>query len=524
MANTPSGKPLGGMARAFAALRGKLYAPPPNTIAGINPQAWPSALQPVQPTGPKGSQPLAFSYWNGINLEITPRADLPLTFADLRALATYPLARICIENVKDILTSLPWKIQLKRVPGEPIKDWKNRQKNDKTIPSLTDFFEYPDGVTPYSEWARPIIEDLLVIDAPAILVDRTLNGKAVKLRWSDGSQFLRLIDDQGSTPQVDSPAFTQLWEGIPRLLLTTRQLVYRPNNIAARNAYASKLYGYSITEQLAQEIEIGQQRLNFVQAYYRDGISGGLIHVIPPGVSPDKVNENMQWMKAYLAGNLGQRRGYSVTQGYQADRPDQIIETKEPIMADVFDDVHIRKIAYGYGVSAQRLLKQMNRASAEANQDSSEKEGIMPRLKWWKGTLDYIIQRQMDLPNYEVVFDTDDELDAVKQATVDKEYVSSGQRTIDELRDDRGLVPFGLPETTQPIVILPTGVQPLEGSIDRTNQSMQNDTAAANRPAAQPVAQPGTAAPTPNGSAGKPNGSGKPNGKAMSSGWYSSRY
>jgi hypothetical protein len=48
----------------------------------------------------------------------------------------------------------------------------------------------------------------------------------------------------------------------------------------------------------------------------------------------------------------------------------------------------------------------------------------------------------------------------------------------------RGLIPFGLPETTQPIIITATGVQPLAGSIDRTNQTMQNATAAANKPAA----------------------------------------
>ena len=44
---------------------------------------------------------------------------------------------------------------------------------------------------------------------------------------------------------------------------------------------------------------------------------------------------------------------------------DQILELKDPILADVFDDLHIRKMCYGYGNSAQRLLKQMNRASAE---------------------------------------------------------------------------------------------------------------------------------------------------------------
>src|SRR5271168_3546288 len=161
MANA-GGKPLGAIARAYSSLQSAIYRAPKNIISGVSTQAWPSPLEPVQPTSPKGSQPLGWSFWQGINLQITPRQDLPLTFYDLRGLATYPLARICIENVKDILCTLPWKIQLKRDVGEAIGDWKKRQETDKTIPTLTRFFEYPDGETPWSDWLRPILEDLLV--------------------------------------------------------------------------------------------------------------------------------------------------------------------------------------------------------------------------------------------------------------------------------------------------------------------------------------------------------------------------
>jgi hypothetical protein len=503
MANETSGggKPLGAIARAFISLRSALYKPPPNTIDNVNPQAWPSALNPVQPTGPKGSQPLAFSFWQGINLEITPRADLPLTFAQLRDLATYPLARMCIENVKDILSTLPRKIQLKRNVGEELGDWKKRQASDKTIPVLTDFFEMPDGETPWSDWIRPILEDLLVIDAPCALVQRSLSGKVMGLRWSDGSQFLRLINDQGFTPQGDNPAYTQLWEGIPRLLLTTRQLVYRPSNIVARNSYASKIYGMSITEQLAQEIAIGQQRLNFVLAYYKDGIDGAVRHIVPAGVTPDKVIENEQAYNSVMMGNLAKRRGMKSIQGYhgvQDDKPDQFLETKEPVLADVFDDVHIKKVTFGYGVSSQRLTKMLNRAGAEAGQDAAEKEGIMPRLNWLRGFVNHIIQVQMGQPNYEMVFDTDDELDAVKQETVDTNYIKGGVKAIDEVRIDRGWVPFGIPETKVPIIITATGVQPLEGSFDRVDQQLANDTTTANKPTPASVVPHG-----PVGGAGK---------------------
>src|ERR1700732_2819646 len=105
MANAQGGggTSLTGLAvRMLTNIRAAVYRSPQNTISGNDQAGWPSALQPIQPIAPKGSQPLGFSYWQGVNQDITPRLDAPISFPELRNLATYPLARICIENVKDI--------------------------------------------------------------------------------------------------------------------------------------------------------------------------------------------------------------------------------------------------------------------------------------------------------------------------------------------------------------------------------------------------------------------------------------
>jgi hypothetical protein len=390
--------PLSGLARISAALRGKLYTRPAVTIQGIDPENWPSALQPVQPVGPAGSQPLRFNFWQGVNQNITPRPDAPLDFAKLRELSTYPLARICIENVKDQVLSLEWSIQTKRRHKETRKDKYEREKNDSNIPKLTNFWEYPDGETPWAEWGRPLLEDMLVIDAPSILLQRTLTGEIVKCRVIDGSTILRLIDDQGYTPPAPSPAYTQLWNGVPRILLTNDQLIYRPSNIAPRNTLASQMYGYSVTEQLAEEITVGMERLKFILAFYTQGSVPGLVHIVPNDITPDAINETMQAVNSELAGNLARRRQWRLIPGFHdraSDKQDQIIQLPEPVLADVFDDYLIRKITFGYGTSAQRLQRTLNRAAAEAGQDASEKEGMLPRIKWLKRTIDFIIQRKM---------------------------------------------------------------------------------------------------------------------------------
>jgi hypothetical protein len=477
MASSPVIRPLSGVARAFAALQSRLYRPPTQTISTVNDQNWPSALQPVQPVAPAGAQPLGFSYWQGVNLNITPRPDAELSFADLRDLATYPLARICIENIKDQILSLPWSIQLREQPGESLKDRRRRMENDDVIPALTSFWQYPDGETPWQDWGRPLLEDMLVIDAGCILVQRTFNGKVVACRVPDGSQFLRLIDDQGYTPRGGDPAYTQLWEGIPRILLTADQLVYRPRNIVRRNTLSSQLYGCSPTEQTAPEIRIGQERLKYVLAFYTDGSVPGMVRMIPPGVNPDVIAEGERWMNSDMAGDLAKRRQWRDIQSYSGDvttgPKDTIHELKEPILADAFDELHIRKIAFAYGTSPQRLLKQMNRASAEASQDSATEEGMLPWLRWLKGCVDLVIQRRMNLPDYEIIFDTATELDPSKQAEIDTLYVKTGIYTVNERRDMRGDEARPEPEANQLMVVTATGAVPLAGTIERTNEAHQ---------------------------------------------------
>jgi hypothetical protein len=469
-------KPLAGLARAFAALQGRLYDPPSQTIAGVKPENFPTANQPVNPVGPKGSQPLAWSFWQGINQNITPRPDATLTFQDLRELATYPLARLLIESIKDQVASIKWTVQLREVPGESLQDRRDRQKDDKKIPQLTAFMDAPDSETPWAEWVRRILEDLIVIDAPAILLRRTLTGKVAQWRWTDGADILRLIDDQGYTPPAPSPAYTQLWEGVPRLFLTTDQLIYRPRNIVPRGTTASQLYGYSPVEAQAEEIKIGKARLNYVLSFYTDGGVPGLVQMVPPGVPTDKILEAMQWMNSELAGNLAARRQYRYVQSFGGDQQqgpkDQIHQLKEPVLADVYDELHIRKLSFAFGVSAQRLLKQMNRASAEANQDAAQEEGMLPWVAWLKGAIDTCFQR-MGFAQYEAIPDTAVELDPLKQSQIDGEYVKTGIRTINEVRDSRGMLPRPEAEANQLGIVTATGWIPLAGAADRTDQAHQ---------------------------------------------------
>jgi hypothetical protein len=389
--------------------------------------------------GPPKAQPLTFPFEWGRNIIFTPRDDAEYSAAELRYLSSYPLARICIENNKDMMTKMPYRIQLKPLPGETSKARAVRGKNDKNLRWLTDFFARPNPRQNWQEFLRRVLEDMLVIDAASIYIERDKAGKVIALEWIEGAGITCLVNERGLPPLPPSPAYQQLWEGYPRLDFTTEQLIYRPRNIVPRGTQSSYLYGMSPTEQVAKEIKIGMARLQFIWDFYREGSIPGMIHFVPPGISVTKIQEAQQYLDAAYSGNLAKRRKLQLIQGWQENgHTEQVLQPKEPVLADAYDETHTRKICFAYGTSPQRLMRQMNRASAEQAQVAAEEEGTLPWMEWLKGLVDTLIQQVLALPDYEFVFDPFHEMDRVKQSTADEKDVDNGIYTRNEIRERRG--------------------------------------------------------------------------------------
>ncbi len=456
----------------------------------------------VAPIAPPGTEARSWQYWVNQNMVFTPRPDAEFTAQQLRSLATYPLHRIAIENAKDVIANLPRQIRAKKKPGEKNSDVDKRSKGDATLKMLNDFFDCPDGENDWATWIRKWLEDLYVTDAASVLVRRARGNRIRELRVIDGAFITRLIDEWGYTPKpTDNPpwAYQQEWSGtpstvggIPFVNLTTDQLVYRPRNIVPRNTVSSFLYGMSPTEQNAQEIQIGQERLNFVLAWYTAGQMPDLIHVVPPNVSPDQIAATQKTIVAELSGQAFKRSGaIRLLQGFVdrsqpgASGGDQFVNPKEKLFADPFDEMHIRKIFYAVGASPQRMLKAMNRASAQAGQEAAEEEGTMPYALSVAHMVNWIIAKifGFGFNSYELTFDAQKELDVVKRSAADKSDVDSGIKTRNECRVDRGLDEVE-GEAGELMITTSTGVVP----IALKDQVAQAKAIAATQPKPEPAA------------------------------------
>ena len=111
---------------------------------------WFGPSQPQQPMAPEEVKGRAFDYPVGTNLQVKPRGTEGVSFEQLRALAdNYDLIRLAIETRKDQLCRIPWSVQPKQRPDQPMRD-----KPDQRCVDLESFLKFPDRRRTWASWLR----------------------------------------------------------------------------------------------------------------------------------------------------------------------------------------------------------------------------------------------------------------------------------------------------------------------------------------------------------------------------------
>jgi hypothetical protein len=154
---------------------------------------WFGPLTLITPLAPPDVARRQWDYPSGYNLSTTPRINEPVSFQTLRGLAEgYDLLRLVIETRKDQVSRLSWTIGSR-----------DKKSSDTRIAALRTFFMRPDGIHTFGDWLRLLLEELFVIDAPALYMSRDRGGRLTALLPIDGATIKPVIDDWGRTPAAD---------------------------------------------------------------------------------------------------------------------------------------------------------------------------------------------------------------------------------------------------------------------------------------------------------------------------------
>ncbi len=395
-------------------------------ITGEKP-IWFGPLDPMQPVVPAQEQASVvgrqLDYMPGYNLRTRPRSEETTSYQQMRALADgYDLLRLVIETRKDQIAGMTFTVRPKD----------EKEKPDARCKKIQDFFAMPDGENSWADWSRQIIEEMLVIDAACIYPRKTLGGSLFSLDLMDGSLIKRVIDAHGRTPLPPEPAYQQILKGLPAVDYARDELIYRP-----RNKRVWKIYGYSPVEQIIMTVNIALRRQVSQLQFYTEGSTPDLMLSVPKEWQPDQIKQFQTWWNGMLSGNTAERRNTQFV-------PDgvKVVNTKEGLLKDEYDEWLARIICYAFGVEATPFVKQQNRSTSETVREQALSEGKAPVVSWLKNLIDSIIAKELNAPDLHAAWDDEESVSPLEKAQVDQIYLQEGVLHPDEVRSDLGMDPL----------------------------------------------------------------------------------
>ena len=405
---------------------------------------WFGPLAPITPLAPPQVAGRQWDYPSGYNLATTPRVYEPVSFHTLRGLAEgYDLLRLVIETRKDQVARLVWTIG----PRET-----NSRRRSAPCDAAAILYT-ADGLHTFGDWLRLLFEELFVIDAPTLYLQRDRAGRLTALLPIDGATIKPVIDDWGRTPlpyaengaTIYPVAFQQVLKGYPAVDYSLRDIIYRPRNIRVDRAY-----GFGPVEQIVTTVNI---------ALRRQILSARLFH---PRKHPRQPHRRAGELDAgpycYLSEILGRlfrrrSRGAAAGEIRARRRRQNLFQTQEPDLKGPFDEWLARIVCFAFSISPQALTQQMNRATAETQKEIAEEEGLAPILAWVKDLIDQIIAQEFDAPDLEFAWSAEPSIDPQAQEAILSSYTSKGIITINEARAALGRDPFPDAAANQPMTL-----------------------------------------------------------------------
>ena len=385
-----------------------------------------SPFQPIIPFGRPGTPPREWDYMTGENLRfIDPRMEL---YKRLRLMRRgWGVLATIIETRKDQLLKMPWQIQLRNNP----------RGTSKAVDKLREFYRLPDGKLTFNQWARKLLDDLFVIDAPTLHVGyRNMAGEPLIVEVFDGATIKPLIDDAGRRPDAPSPAFQQIIKGLPMDNFDETEILYMP--MRAQPEYP--IWGYSPVEQIFIEITEAIKKTMYQLGFWTEGNLPDMIMSVPKEWNPRQIAGFQALFDAQLSGNLGQKSKVRfVPDGM---KPYDIKGSAGENLTSNRDELLIRLACYAFSVSPTPFIKGMNRATAQVAQDESTIEGLHPLMAWFKDdVMDRLITVEHGVDEAHFVWLPAPEADQLKRSQIFMNKVKSGLITINEARQQDGQLP-----------------------------------------------------------------------------------
>ncbi len=347
------------------------------------------------------------------------------------------------------------------------------------IDKATNFWEIPDRINRmrFSAWISQFIEDQLVCDAVPIYKHPTMAGDLFALRGIDPATIKLLIDQYGTVV-----GYQQILYGYP----ATQYGVYgkvvgeiEPAHMeyVVTNPTSNGTYGRSALEELKPLMDLAARRMLAQLNWYTEGSVPVAVLAAPPEWSPEQIAQGQNYLNNMLAGNDKERaRIFLIPTG--AGAHGGAIQQLKPFQFTKDETEWIgRVVASGFGIEASLFVAQVNRATAEAQQNQSTDVGLRPILNTIANFINDITQNDLGCPDVEFAWverQAGTELTRAQARTLD---INSGFKTANEFREEEGLEALEEPEPVAAPAALPPNANKPDGKAE--SQPAPDDVTAA---------------------------------------------
>jgi 8-oxo-dGTP pyrophosphatase MutT (NUDIX family) len=470
-------------------------------------------MPPIQPVPvdqpPDGSNFPDPRYWQprpGWNLPTPPGSEgLKLaSFDQLKVLSErYSVARACIDLRQEEIRGLSWQIGMTKDAAKHYQGSNSLMKDfGKRAAEATAFFRQPDpGYWNFDSFLNSLLEEILVYDSLCLvfrpkygakfgLGGRGLLGSNLdSIRLVSGPTIRPLIDMHGDTPLPPNPAYQQYLYGVPRSDYLT---LMRGSDIddygltgSQVGEYASDMmlyapywtrrespYGFPPVERALLPIVSGLQKQEFQLDYFKEG-SVPAIYISPgdPNITPTQIKELQDALNG-IAGDPAYHLKVVVLPPGSKVEPQRAVD-----LSDGFDLLVQTQVCMAFDVQPIELgiLPNIGGGSSQQSgpsgaavrlgsmeaRDIKSRKSTKPLLQFLSDIFNMVLQDICGQKDMQFQFEglaDDEDKQAITELGV--EQVQNGIASIDEIRDRLDMPPWGLTETSEPVVFTAQGPIP----------------------------------------------------------------
>ena len=480
-----------------------------------------SPIQPVPvdepPLGGMYPDPRYWQYRTGWNLPTQPGSEgLKLaSFDQLRTLSQrYSVARACIDLREQEIRGLEWEITLTKHAAKAYQNNHAMMRDfGERAAQATKFFKRPDpGYWNFSSFLNAMLEEILVYDALALIFrpkygakfgrgGRGLLGSDLdSIRLVSGPTIRPLVDMHGDPPAPPAPAYQQYLYGVPRsdYLTIMRGSDIDDNGLSGAQVgeFTSDImlyapfwptrespYGFPPVERALLPIISGLQKQEFQLDYFTEGTVPA-VYISPgdPNITPTQIKELQDALNG-IAGDPAYHMKVIVLP------PGSKVEPQRPVdLSDSFDYLVQSQVCMAFDVSPIEIgiipnVGETNqgpsasgiRFAGQEARDIKSRKSTRPMLQWIAGIFDYVLQDICGQTDMRFQFEglaNDEDKQAITELGV--QQVQNGIASIDEVRDRLDLAPWGLQETSEPVVFTAQGPIPFSMAPQLIMAAVQN--------------------------------------------------